>query len=67
MGCGFGGGRWPKLSSSNRITWGLLCLFTLGDGVCTLGSGVIFFLVADWIGVHITLGGSTSSLDCVSF
>eukprot|EP00957_Ditylum_brightwellii_P155482 11835126-Ditylum_brightwellii.AAC.1 len=67
MGCSFGDGRWPKLLSSNRITWGLLCLFTLRDGVvivgfdigglvCTLGSGVIFLPDAAWIGVPITLG-----------
>eukprot|EP00957_Ditylum_brightwellii_P043172 3271660-Ditylum_brightwellii.AAC.1 len=76
MGCGLGGGRLHTLSSLNGITWGLLCLFTLGDGVgivgfdigglvYTLGSGEISFLVADWTGLPITLGGGTLSLVCV--
>eukprot|EP00957_Ditylum_brightwellii_P089326 6801297-Ditylum_brightwellii.AAC.1 len=78
MGCGFGGGRWPKLSSSNGITWGPLFLCTLGDGVCivgfaigglvcTLGSGVVFVPTTFWIGDPTTLGGCTSSLLCVTF
>eukprot|EP00957_Ditylum_brightwellii_P099382 7570142-Ditylum_brightwellii.AAC.1 len=78
MGCGFGGGRWPKLLSSNGITWVPLFLCTLGYGVgivgfdigglvCTLGSGVVFVPDTAWSGVPTTLRGCTSSLLCVTF
>eukprot|EP00957_Ditylum_brightwellii_P116932 8919784-Ditylum_brightwellii.AAC.1 len=60
MGCSFSGGRCPKLSSSNGITWDPLFLCTLRDGVgvvgfnigglvCTLGSGVVFVPDTAWI------------------
>eukprot|EP00957_Ditylum_brightwellii_P025664 1940669-Ditylum_brightwellii.AAC.1 len=78
MGCSLGGGRLHTLSSSNGMTWSLLCLFTLGDGVgivgfdigglvCTLRSGVISFIVTDWTGLPITLGGCTLSPVCDAF
>eukprot|EP00957_Ditylum_brightwellii_P088342 6728948-Ditylum_brightwellii.AAC.1 len=63
MGCGLGSGSLGPLSSSIGMTWGLLCLPTLGDsGVifcllgCTLGSGETFCSGADWGGLPITLG-----------
>eukprot|EP00957_Ditylum_brightwellii_P007124 540521-Ditylum_brightwellii.AAC.1 len=78
MGCGLGGGRLDTLSSSNRMTWGLLCVLILGDGVdifgfdigglvCTVGSGVISFIGVDCTGLLITLGGGTLSPVCVAF
>eukprot|EP00957_Ditylum_brightwellii_P091044 6931449-Ditylum_brightwellii.AAC.1 len=78
MGCGLGGGRLVTLSSSKGMAWGLLCLFTLRDGVdivgfdigglvCTLGSGVFSFIGADCTGLPITFGGGTLSLVCVAF
>eukprot|EP00957_Ditylum_brightwellii_P171532 13059043-Ditylum_brightwellii.AAC.1 len=78
MGCGIGGGRLDSLSSSNWMTWGLLCLFSLGDGVgifdldmgglvCTLRSGVNSFIGVDWTGSPITLGGGTLLPACVAF
>eukprot|EP00957_Ditylum_brightwellii_P039327 2975377-Ditylum_brightwellii.AAC.1 len=78
MECSLGGGRLHTLSSSNGITWGLLCQFTLGDDVGivgfdigglvgTLRSGVISFLDADWTCLPITLRGGTLSPVCVAF
>eukprot|EP00957_Ditylum_brightwellii_P152681 11622179-Ditylum_brightwellii.AAC.1 len=78
MGCGLGGKRLDTLSSSNEMTWGLLCLFTLVDGVgifafdidglvYTLGSGGNAFIVADWTDLLITLGGGTLPPVCVAF
>ena len=56
------------------MTWGLLCLLTLGDGVvilgllgCTLGSGETSSIVVDWGGLPITLEVDTLSLVCVAF
>eukprot|EP00957_Ditylum_brightwellii_P064586 4901451-Ditylum_brightwellii.AAC.1 len=37
MGCGLGSGSLVLLSSSTGMTWGLLCLLTLGDGVGITG------------------------------
>eukprot|EP00957_Ditylum_brightwellii_P030788 2333078-Ditylum_brightwellii.AAC.1 len=78
MGCGIGGERLHTLSSSNGMTWGLLCLITLRDGVgivgfdlgglvCTLRSGVISFIAADWTSLPITLRGGILSPVCVTF
>eukprot|EP00957_Ditylum_brightwellii_P121379 9256546-Ditylum_brightwellii.AAC.1 len=78
MGCSLGGGRLVTLSSPKGMTWGLLCLLTLGDGVgifgldidclvCTLGSGVNSSIVVVWVGLPITLGGGTLSSACVTF
>eukprot|EP00957_Ditylum_brightwellii_P153315 11668114-Ditylum_brightwellii.AAC.1 len=51
MGCSLGGGMLVTLSSSKGMTWGLLCLLALGDGVGTFV----------WVGLPITLGGGTLS------
>eukprot|EP00957_Ditylum_brightwellii_P038731 2927542-Ditylum_brightwellii.AAC.1 len=74
MECSLGSGSLVTLLSSTRMTWGLLCLLTLGDGVgifgllvCTLGSGVTSSIVVDWGGSLITLGGGTFLLVCVTF
>eukprot|EP00957_Ditylum_brightwellii_P114262 8712137-Ditylum_brightwellii.AAC.1 len=57
MGCGLGSGSLVPLSSSTGMTWILLCLLTLGDGV-----GIV-----DWGGLIITLGGGTVLPACVAF
>eukprot|EP00957_Ditylum_brightwellii_P157934 12021462-Ditylum_brightwellii.AAC.1 len=74
MGCSLGSGSLGPLSSSIGITWGLLCLPTLGDGGviicllgCTLRSGETFSNGADWGGLLIILGGGTFTLGCVAF